>query len=79
MSKLTHEILMEIRKENKLSRKALSFLSGFNENTILAYERNMRKPSKEYIRFMSLYFDVSEDYMFSTLFLWYNIQSINGG
>jgi len=63
MSKLTHEILMEIRKENKLSRKALSFLSGFNEQTIFSYERKARKPSKEYIRFMSLYFNVSEDYI----------------
>jgi transcriptional regulator with XRE-family HTH domain len=54
---------MNIRKENKYTRKALSFLSGFNENTILAYERNMRKPSKEYIKFMSLYFDVREDYI----------------
>jgi len=63
MSKFIHEILMNIRKENKYTRKALSFLSGFNENTILAYERNMRKPSKEYIKFMSLYFDVREDYI----------------
>jgi transcriptional regulator with XRE-family HTH domain len=63
MSKFIHEILTEIRKENRYTRKALSGLSGFKEQTILNYERNTRKPSNEYIKFMSLYFDVSLDYI----------------
>jgi transcriptional regulator with XRE-family HTH domain len=54
---------MDIRKENKLTRKALSELSGFKEITIASYEKNIRKPSKEYIKFISLYFDVSLDYI----------------
>jgi len=63
MIEKTCKILMDIRKENKLSRKALSELSGFNEQTIFSYERRARKPSKEYIKFMSLYFNVNEDYI----------------
>jgi len=63
MIKRTCNILMEIRKENKLTRKALSELSGFKEITIASYEKNLRRPSKEYIRFMSLYFHVHEDYI----------------
>jgi len=63
MGKNTPDIIMHIRKENKLTRKALSELSGFKERTILSYERKENNPPKEYIKFMSLYFNVSEDYI----------------
>jgi transcriptional regulator with XRE-family HTH domain len=63
MSKFTNEILIDIRTSNKFTRKELYNLSGFKERTILSYERSERIPSKEYIRFMSLYFNVSEDYI----------------
>jgi len=63
MDKKTHDIIMQIRKDNKLTRKALSELSGFKERTILSYEKNERITSNEYIRFMSLYFNVSLEYI----------------
>ncbi|CAA6802551.1 MAG: Unknown protein [uncultured Sulfurovum sp.] len=58
-----HEILLEIRKNSKLSRKKLSDLSGFKEPTIVSYEKGLRKISDKYIQFISLYFNVSEDYI----------------
>lgn len=45
-----------IRKSEKLTRRALSELSGFNERTILSYERAERTPSDDYITFISAYF-----------------------
>jgi transcriptional regulator with XRE-family HTH domain len=63
MAQLMNEILMKIRKSHKLSRKALSNLSGFKEPTIVGYENGKRKPSEEYIRFIGLYFNVSEDFI----------------
>jgi len=63
MSKLINEILEKIRKEHKLSRKRMENLSGFKERTTASYERGEREPSDEYIRFISLYFNVSEDYI----------------
>jgi len=63
MSEKTPKILMEIRKENKLTRKELYNISGFKERTILSYEKGDRQASQEYIRFISLYFNVSEDYI----------------
>jgi len=63
MSIKINEKLLEIRKNHKLSRKGLSNLSGFKERTILSYERGENKPSDRYIRFISLYFNVSEDFI----------------
>jgi len=63
MPKNTNEILLDIRKDSKLSRKKLSNLSGFKERTILSYERGENKPSNKYIRFVSLYFNISEDFI----------------
>ena len=63
MNNVVHEILLEVRKNNKLSRKKLSDLSGFKEPTIVSYEKGLRKVSKEYIKFISLYFNVSEEYI----------------
>jgi len=55
---LINEKLQKIRKKHKLTRKGLEVISGFKERTIGSYERNEREPSKEYITFISLYFDV---------------------
>jgi transcriptional regulator with XRE-family HTH domain len=63
MNKNMYEILFEIRKNSNLSRKKLSDLSGFKEPTIVGYEKGLRKPSDEYIRFISLYFNASEDFI----------------
>ena len=63
MNKKTYEKLFEIRKNSKLSRRKLSDLSGFKEPTIVGYEKGLRKPSEEYIRFISLYFNVLEEYI----------------
>jgi len=63
MPKMINEILLEIRKNHKFSRKGLSNLSGFKERTILSYERGENKPSDKYITFISLYFNVSEDFI----------------
>lgn len=63
MQKLINEVIADIRKKHKLSRKGLENLSGFKERTIIAYERGEREVSKEYIEFMSLYFGYTEDYV----------------
>ncbi|MCI7075982.1 MAG: helix-turn-helix domain-containing protein [Campylobacter sp.] len=52
----THEKLRAMRKEAKLSRRELAEISGFNEHTILAYERNQNPPSNDYVKFCALYF-----------------------
>lgn len=52
----THEKLAQMRKDAKLSRRELAEISGFNEHTILAYERNQNQASNEYLEFCSLYF-----------------------
>ena len=52
----THEKLAKMRKDAKLSRRELAEISGFNEHTILAYERNQNPASNEYLEFCSLYF-----------------------
>ena len=51
-----HEKLSQMRKDAKLSRRELAEISGFNEHTILAYERNQNPASNEYLEFCSLYF-----------------------
>ena len=48
--------LETMRKEAKLSRHKLAEISGFNEHTIKAYETTDTPPSKDYIRFCSIYF-----------------------
>lgn len=63
MAKLINEVLQKIRKEHKLSRGGIENLSGFKERTVASYERGERDVSKEYLRFTSLYFNVSEDYI----------------
>jgi len=63
MDKKINEILTDIRKESKLSRKGMQELSGFKASTIESYERGTRKPSKEYIEFMSLYFGYKKEYI----------------
>lgn len=52
----THEKLAQMRKDAKLSRRELADISGFNEHTILAYERGQNPASNEYLEFCSLYF-----------------------
>lgn len=63
MSELTKDILQTIRKSHRISRKGLEVLSGFKERTIASYERGENKPSDKYITFISLYFNVSEDWI----------------
>ena len=63
MENNVYEILLNIRKDNKLSRKKLSDLSGFKEPTIVSYEKGLRRVSDKYITFISLYFNVSEDFI----------------
>lgn len=63
MKKLINEIITDIRKRHKLSRKGLENLSGFKERTIIGYERGEREVSDKYIEFMSLYFGYYEDYI----------------
>lgn len=63
MSNNVYEILLNIRKDSKLSRKKLSDLSGFKEPTIVSYEKGLRRVSDKYITFISLYFNVSEDFI----------------
>ena len=52
----THEKLAKMRKDTKLSRRELADISGFNEHTILAYERNQNPASNDYVKFCALYF-----------------------
>ena len=52
----THEKLAKMRKDAKLSRRELAEISGFNEHTILAYERNQNPASNDYVKFCAFYF-----------------------
>ena len=52
----THEKLAKMRKDAKLSRRELAEISGFNEHTILAYERNQNPASNDYVKFCGFYF-----------------------
>lgn len=63
MKDLINIRLEEIRRENKLSRKDIEEISGFNHLTIGGYERGNRTPSKEYIEFISLYFGYKKEYI----------------
>jgi len=63
MNKLINEVITDIRKKHKLSRKGLESVSGFKERTIGSYERGESRVSEEYIEFMSLYFGYTEDYI----------------
>jgi len=63
MGNLTNEILLNIRKNHKLSRNGLESISGFKARTIESYERAESKPSKEYIEFISLYFGIPDAYI----------------
>jgi transcriptional regulator with XRE-family HTH domain len=63
MKKLINEILTNIRKENKLSRKGLEEISGFKARNIENYERGISKPPLEYIEFISLYFGYKKEYI----------------
>ena len=62
MKDLINMKLERVRKEHKLTRKALEEISGFKERTIGAYERGENYPSNEYIEFMCLFFGYIEDY-----------------
>ena len=57
----THEKLAQMRKDAKLSRRELAEISGFNEHTILAYERNQNPAKYDYIKFCVLYFGYTMD------------------
>lgn len=59
--KIMCQKLEKIRKNAKLSRRALSDISGFNERTILSYERAERLPSDRYLEFVSLYFGYTKE------------------
>ena len=52
----THQKLAKMRKDAKLSRRELAEISGFNEHTILAYERNQNPASNDYVKFCAFYF-----------------------
>lgn len=53
--------LEKIRKNAKLSRRALSNISGFNERTILSYEKAENPASDRYLEFVSLYFGYTKE------------------
>ena len=63
MKDLINIRLEEIRRKNKLSRKDIEEISGFNNLTIGGYERGNRTPSKEYIEFISLFFGYKKEYI----------------
>lgn len=60
MEEIISKKLKEIRQNNKLSRNDLEDISGFKVRTIGAYERGENPPSKDYIKFISLYFGYTE-------------------
>lgn len=64
----THEKLAQMRKDAKLSRRELADISGFNEHTILAYERNQNPASYEYLEFCSLYFGYTQSSITAILY-----------
>jgi transcriptional regulator with XRE-family HTH domain len=66
MEKLINEIVTDIRKQHKLSRKGIENLTGFKERTIGSYERGEREVSKEYIEFLSLFFGYTVEYIRGT-------------
>lgn len=63
MNKKINEVLTDIRKKHKLTRKGLENISGFKVSRIESYERGNRVPSNDYIEFISLYFGYSMDFI----------------
>ncbi len=61
MEKPINQIVTEIRKKAKLSRKGLEVISGFKERTVIAYERGENPIPQKYIEFISLYFNCYEE------------------
>lgn len=51
--------IMELRKKHKMTRKALSNLTGIKERSIAAYERGENRPSAEFIEALSAHFGIN--------------------
>jgi len=57
--------LIQIRKEQKLSRKALSAWIGIPESTIYNYESGERKPSVEYMESLHSHLEININWLFT--------------
>ena len=55
--------LKELRKQNKLSQRALGEIIGLSERGIQNYELGANKPTSDVLSKMADYFDVSVDYL----------------
>lgn len=60
MKKL-NELITEARKKNKISRKGIEHISGFNERTIGAYERGELTIPDKYLSFIFIYFNIKKE------------------
>lgn len=60
MKKL-NELITEARKKNKISRKGIEHISGFNERTIGAYERGELTIPDKYLSFILIYFNIKKE------------------
>ncbi len=55
--------LKELRLEHKISQKKLAEIIGTNNSSICDWECGRSEPGIDYIIKLSLYFDVSSDYL----------------
>lgn len=55
--------LRELRKENRISAKELSNALDIAQSSISRYENGLREPRRDFLEKVSLYFDVSIDYL----------------
>ena len=57
------EILRELRKEKKVSQKAVGALLGISDRNVRFYESGEHRPDFEGLLVLADYFDVSIDYL----------------
>ncbi len=59
------EILKQLRKNQKITQAELSNFLGISKSTLVKYERGERMPGLETLRKISMYFNVSTDFLLS--------------
>lgn len=78
MSKFSNT-LSELRKDKKLSQRALSEILGLSHSTIGMYESGQREPNFETLKKLASYFNVSIDYLLgrtTNIPSWYSWENI---
>lgn len=57
------DVLIELRKEKKISQRQFADEIKFSQGTIYKWENNLSTPKPEILEYIADYFDVSIDYL----------------